>query len=997
LSLAINSSSYLSTRLAMTEAATVGSNTPTNLVATNNALSDDSLELLDQAHGYLLLRDTVSEYSAMVSVVQVTQNDLDNLVNYLTDIQSRLSYMSTLAAGSADWQSTQAEIDVLEADMSTYLGSRVAATPDVLMNYDQNGQLQKRYFDTLDLGIPLPDIDSGELAVLEVDIGNVLSAAHDPGSCPVCAASSTGAEADLVPMAAPTTNSTSVTGAVATTASGVSSIETLRMSAQWSLSAGETLSYSYYTGNVGYVGYPVGGINPPSGATALAPAHEANLDAAFADWDDAVAFSFEKVTESGTTVGELRTAYTTTAQTPAGAAAFAYGPGNSTVNGDIWFDDSQASNLDFTVGGYGYMTALHEIGHAIGLSHPFDGGSANGDILSSNLDNIRNTLMSYTNVDRNLVLTVSSNGSGGWTANMSTGIYASTPMLYDVATVEYLYGVSTTTRSTDTTYSWSASPQILETIVDSGGVDVIDASNQVRSNIINLNAGSFSSIGYWDRAQQLSYYQGLYGGTTAVQLGTLIDNVNRAYGVSDVLYAGEDNVAIALSAVIENAIGGAADDTITGNSIDNRIKGNGGNDAIDGGGGIDTVVFNGNYADYTITQSGANWIVQDNAGSDGSDTLANVRYLAFADQTWDLTSGSAANAGGGAGVSSNSSSDGRRYVGRADIASGTTGEKDSTGQVQLLRPVSGRPSILQATPSNRITGDGGNNQLQGTKADDLLEAGAGNDYVMAGDGNDLIVGGNGEGDDVYIGGAGSDTIRYSSAKAGITVNLATGFAGTTGGGNAANIGTDHLSEIENLIGSHYSDHLTGDANNNEIAGNGGDDLIDGGAGEDTAVFSGARASYKVKAIEGGFLVARAGESVQVKNIEYLRFSDGIYRVGGGASQGQSGPMGQSHGIAGINITTQAGASEAIKTVDIALSYVNQQRSALGAMMNVLEARGNVLTVEKTNTQAARMQIMDTNYAFETAALARQMVLLNAGQAMLAMANQSGKDVLSLLR
>ena len=285
-----------------------------------------------------------------------------------------------------------------------------------------------------------------------------------------------------------------------------------------------------------------------------------------------------------------------------------------------------------------------------------------------------------------------------------------------------------------------------------------------------------------------------------MQLGTLIDNVNTAYGVSDVLYAGEDNVAIALSAVIENAIGGAADDTITGNSVDNRIKGNGGNDAIDGGGGIDTVVFNGNYADYTITQSGANWIVQDNAGSDGSDTLANVRYLAFADQTWDLTSGSVANAGGSGGVSSSSS--GRRYVGRADSAAGATGEKDSTGQVQLLRPVSGRPSILQATPSNRITGDGGNNQLQGTKADDLMEAGAGNDYVMAGDGNDLIVGGNCEGDDVYIGGAGSDTIRYSSAKAGITVNLATGFAGTTGGGNAANIGTDHLSEIENMIGSH---------------------------------------------------------------------------------------------------------------------------------------------------------------------------------------------------
>ena len=232
----------------MTETATVGSNTPTNLVATNNALSDDSLELLDQAHAYLLLRDTVSEYSAMVSVVQVTQNDLDNLANYLTDIESRLVYMSTLVAGSDDWLSTQAEIDVLEGDMSTYIGSRVAAPPDVLMNYEHNGQLQKRYLDTLDIGISLPDIDSGELAVLEVDIGNVLSAAHDPGSCPVCAAASIGTQADLVPMEAPTTNTTSVTGAVATTPSGISSIETLRMSAQWSLSTGETLSYSYYTG-----------------------------------------------------------------------------------------------------------------------------------------------------------------------------------------------------------------------------------------------------------------------------------------------------------------------------------------------------------------------------------------------------------------------------------------------------------------------------------------------------------------------------------------------------------------------------------------------------------------------------------------------------------------------------------------------------------------------------------------------------------------------------
>ncbi|MFY8055036.1 MAG: M10 family metallopeptidase, partial [Limnohabitans sp.] len=585
------------------------------------------------------MRDTISRSAELVGVVQVTREDLDNIANFLEDIVSRVDTLNTLSTNDPAWSSINTEIHDLEIELSNYLGSRNTQTPDVAMNYSPLENLTERYFDTTIADSQFPQLANSEIAALEVDFSAIFESVHTADTCPICAAAKGDINDDISALAGPALNNTNVTQAVGTQTSGVSYIETLRMASKWDLTAGETLSYSYYDANsaVPYLNYPAGGVNPPLAVSSMI-AFQASLDTAFNLWDQASAITLEKVTESGTTVGEMRMAYTDNTQTQAGSAAYAFGPGNSTVNGDIWFDRTQASNQAFNQGDYGFMTALHEIGHALGLSHPF-GGSASGATLPANEDNIRNTLMSYTNTDRNLVLSVASNGQGGWTANFTTGVYASTPMLYDVETVEFLYGDSTTTRVTDTTYSWTTSPQILETIVDSGGVDTIDASNQTKANIINLNAGAFSSIGYWSQADQLTYYQGLYGGNTTATLQNFITSANNGYGVSDVLYTGADNVAIAYSAVIENAVGGSAADTITGNSANNRLKGNAGNDSLTGGGGTDTAVFTGNYANYTIAQAGANWTIQDNTGNEGLDTVTSVRYLEFADLTWDLTTG----------------------------------------------------------------------------------------------------------------------------------------------------------------------------------------------------------------------------------------------------------------------------------------------------------------------------------------------------------------------
>ena len=177
--------------------------------------------------------------------------------------------------------------------------------------------------------------------------------------------------------------------------------------------------------------------------------------------------------------------------------------------------------------------------------------------------------------------------------------------------------------------------------------------------------------------------------------------------------------------------------------------------------------------------------------------------------------------------------------------------------------------------------------------------------------------------------------------------------------------------------------------------NGGNDIIDGGSGTDTAVFDGARNSYKIEAVNGGYLIKGAGQAAFVTNIEQLQFSDGVYDL----ADNKLTPSTVTGAVASkqVDISTQAGASKAIDAFDKALAYVNTQRASLGAVMNVLEKRIDVMTTERTNTGQSFSRIKDTDYAYESTALARQMILQQAGQAMLAMANQSTNEVMTLLK
>lgn len=102
-------------------------------------------------------------------------------------------------------------------------------------------------------------------------------------------------------------------------------------------------------------------------------------------------------------------------------------------------------------------------------------------------------------------------------------------------------------------------------------------------------------------------------------------------------------------------------------------------------------------------------------------------------------------------------------------------------------------------------------------------------------------------------------------------------------------------------------------------------------------------------------------------------------------------------LAAVDISSVAGATAALATLDAALGQVSTGRAALGAVQNRFQSVINSLSTSSENLTASRSRIVDADYAKETAALTRAQILQQAGTAMLAQANASQQNVLSLLQ
>jgi flagellin len=105
---------------------------------------------------------------------------------------------------------------------------------------------------------------------------------------------------------------------------------------------------------------------------------------------------------------------------------------------------------------------------------------------------------------------------------------------------------------------------------------------------------------------------------------------------------------------------------------------------------------------------------------------------------------------------------------------------------------------------------------------------------------------------------------------------------------------------------------------------------------------------------------------------------------------------ESLGITGETIANKLGAQATLAKLDNALTRINATRANLGALQNRLQSASNTLMITDENFSAANSRIRDVDVAAETADLARNNILAQAGVSVLAQANQAPNAALKLL-
>ena len=351
---------------------------------------------------------------------------------------------------------------------------------------------------------------------------------------------------------------------------------------------GVTLSYSFPWANgkeasFGYAGEPPGSISFGFSA------HQQTLTrAALQTWSNVANIRFEEVAETSTDVGVLRFGFTGNVQDPYWGVAF-FPSARWAEGGDVWVNPK--FNQPWDTVSEDATALVHEIGHALGLKHPFEGAVQ----IPKDLDFLNYTIMSYTPPE------------GAITFDPETlrwGLLINKPMVYDILAIQYLYGANWSYRTGNDVYTYDPKRGFFDTIWDAGGNDTLDLSNFNTDLVLNLNDGAYSTA--------------------------RVANWNA-----------KDNLGIAYGAVIENAQGGRGNDQITGNGADNVLQGNDGRDTLiggagrnllDGGQGLDVAMFTGLRNDYTSTKNSGNVVVTSRNGS-SQDTLSNIERLAFLDGT----------------------------------------------------------------------------------------------------------------------------------------------------------------------------------------------------------------------------------------------------------------------------------------------------------------------------------------------------------------------------
>jgi hypothetical protein len=474
--------------------------------------------------------------------------------------------------------------------------------------------------------------------------------------------------------------------------------------------------------------------------------------------------------------------------------------GQAGVGGDVWFKEDLVPSVFAN-------TALHEIGHALGLKHPNDNDVfPQGPFLSSDENFYSYTVMTSREQNNNY-------------RNVPD---PSTFMLYDIAELQFLYGASNANAGNDTYAFGGAS--VRTTIWDTGGTDTISAAGASRSAVINLNETKFSSIinnsdfSLSNPARNIAIAQGV---TIEKAIGTAQADIIVGNKVKNDLDGGAGNDLIFGDEVVAKKIltdgdnyrgvfiddlfwfkgtyqidgstdandddtisGGTGLDWIYGGAGNDILNGGAGNDYLDGGAGTDTALYDDATSAQTLELHKGD--APDGVRTDGTvpvaeekflaisrgsetDTLRSIEKIKLSDQadTLKIRAGTDLKAlkqidGGSNPSGTPDVVDLSLYDGKLQLKNGhLTGDEidiQLDNFEKLVGTTSGDTFDLNNGTITWADGGAGNDILTGGTAQSILTGGDGTDQLFAGKGGATLDGGVSKGQgDSYVGGAGADT------------------------------------------------------------------------------------------------------------------------------------------------------------------------------------------------------------------------------------------------